>query len=91
MVAEWKGDDGRDLQATIESQYSLNHNEKLPSLHWRHLKFATEHKENAYRQVRLLNRCHTCCKLLTDPAEREDDCDGQPVVRLSATKHHLGD
>ena len=56
MCAEWKSDDGKDIQATIESTYWLNHHEKLPNLHFRHLKFAAEHtNSNVYRQVSPLN------------------------------------
>lgn len=48
MGVEWKsaGDTAKRLQATIESQYHLNHNEQLPGLHWRHVTFATEHQSN---------------------------------------------
>ena len=49
MAAEWH--DGREgLHAIIESEYYFNHNEMLPKLHWRHVKFATEHKAGEYKQ-----------------------------------------
>lgn len=43
MVVEWKGESGKSLSATIDSQYFFNHNEELPGLHWRHVTFKTEH------------------------------------------------
>ncbi|KAI9837877.1 MAG: hypothetical protein M1837_002697 [Sclerophora amabilis] len=50
MAANWKGD-SKDVQAVIESEYYLNHNEQLPGLHWRHVTFETEHpSENVYCQ-----------------------------------------
>ena len=49
MAAEWRDEDRR-LHAIIESEYYFNHNDTLPGLHWRHVKFATEHKESEYVQ-----------------------------------------
>ncbi|KAM3505615.1 hypothetical protein MY11210_007903 [Beauveria gryllotalpidicola] len=42
MGVEWRGQEGKRLQAVIKSQYLLNHNEELPGLHWRHVTFDTE-------------------------------------------------
>ncbi len=49
MAAEWT-DGERRLQATIDSEYFFNHNEVLPGLHWRHVKFATQHAGSEYIQ-----------------------------------------
>ncbi len=49
MAAEWHDADRR-LQAIIESEYYFNHNETLPGLHLRHVKFANEHRGKEYIQ-----------------------------------------
>jgi len=51
MAVEWKGSEGKSLQAVIDSQYTSNHNDELPGLHWRHATFETEHpNETTYIQ-----------------------------------------
>jgi hypothetical protein len=47
MAVEWR-DGGAQLHAIVESEYYFNHNESLPGLHWRHVKFHTEHQGNEY-------------------------------------------
>ncbi|CAK0005613.1 hypothetical protein [Burkholderia pseudomallei] len=49
MAVEWR-DDGQRLHAIIESEYYFNHNETLPGLHSRHVKFANEHQPGEYIQ-----------------------------------------
>jgi Green fluorescent protein len=49
MAVEWH-DASELLHAIIESEYYFNHNETLPGLHWRHVKFATNHKGAEYTQ-----------------------------------------
>lgn len=49
MAAEWHDGDRR-LYSIIESEYYLNHDEILPGLHWRHVKFDTKHKDGEYTQ-----------------------------------------
>src|SRR5207249_1921252 len=49
MATEWR-DGQRQLHAIIESEYYFNHNDVLPSLHWRHVKFSTEHRGHDYIQ-----------------------------------------
>lgn len=38
------------LHGIIESEYYFNHNEELPSLHWRHVKFQTSNVGGLYTQ-----------------------------------------
>jgi hypothetical protein len=49
MAVEWCDGDAQ-LHSIIESEYYLNHNESLPGLHWRHVKFETAHKGAEYTQ-----------------------------------------
>lgn len=49
MAAEWH-DGERRLHAVIESEYYFNHNETLPGLHLRHVRFANEHRGREYVQ-----------------------------------------
>jgi hypothetical protein len=49
MAAQWHNG-ASHLQAIIESEYYFNHNESLPGLHWRHVKFQTDHKGSEYIQ-----------------------------------------
>jgi len=49
MAVEWSN--GSELlHAKIESEYYFNHHETLPGLHWRHVKFATQHNGRRYVQ-----------------------------------------
>lgn len=43
MAVEWNDGD-KQIHASIESTYYLNHNLPLKKLHWRHVKFKTEHR-----------------------------------------------
>lgn len=50
MATGWRDGD-QTLYAQIESEYYLNHNRMLPRLHWRHVKFQTEHRDSLYFQT----------------------------------------
>lgn len=51
MACEWFNKDNNEkLHAKIESEYYFNHNEELPNLHWRHIKFSNNYDNNKYTQ-----------------------------------------
>jgi hypothetical protein len=49
MATEWR-DGAKRLHAVIESEYYFNHNESLPGLHWRHVRFSNQHEGEKYIQ-----------------------------------------
>ena len=51
----WQKEDGNYLTADVNSEYVLNHEYELPFVHFRMIKFMTEHKQDNLKQAEILS------------------------------------
>jgi hypothetical protein len=51
----WKRNDGSFLSADVESIYFLHHSFQLPDVHFRMIRFMTEHQQDNLKQAEILS------------------------------------
>lgn len=59
----WLKNDGTYLSADVDSEYFLNHSMELPHVHFRMIKFMTDHKQDNLKQAEILSVFHDIEKM----------------------------